>query len=135
MSEENPNPQPDISSQFRELGENIKKFFQAAWENEESQKFRQELQNGLNELGRATNEAVDEFKTSPTGQKIKSEADEFINRVETGEVEAKARDEISKVLDFINKELGNFNQKIKPQEASTEPEPVEPAEEPNTEEE
>ena len=133
MSEENPNPQPDIGSQFRELGENIKKFFQTAWESEESQKFRQELQNGLNELGRATNEAVDEFKTSETGQKFKAEADEFINRVETGEVEAKARDEISKVLDFINTELGSLNQKIKPQETSTEPESAEPAEEPNTE--
>jgi hypothetical protein len=133
MSEENPNPQPDISSQFRELGENIKRFFHSAWESEESQKFRQELQNGLNELGRATNEAVDEFKTSETGQKFKAEADELINRVETGEVEAKAREEISKVLDFINTELGNLNQKIKPQETSTEPEPAEPAEEPNTE--
>ena len=30
MSEENPNPQPDISSQFRELGENIKNFFHSA---------------------------------------------------------------------------------------------------------
>ena len=132
MSEENPNPQPDISSQFRELGENIKNFFHSAWESEESQKFRQELQNGLNELGRATNEAVDEFKTSETGQKFKTEADEFINRVETGEVEAKAREEISKVLDFINQELGNLNQKIKPQDASATPDPEEPAEAPKT---
>lgn len=135
MSEENPNPQPDISSQFRELGENIKNFFHSAWESEESLKFREELQNGLNELGRATNEAVDEIKTSETGQKIKSEADEFINRVETGEVEAKARQEISKVLDFINQELGNLNQQIKPKETSAKPEPDEPAQEPKTEEE
>ena len=27
MSDENPNPQPDITSQFRELGENIKSSF------------------------------------------------------------------------------------------------------------
>ena len=134
MSEENPNPQPDIGSQFRELGENIKNFFHTAWESEESQKFRQELQNGLNELGRATNEAVDEFKTSQTGQKFKAEADEFINRVETGEVETKARQEISKVLDFINQELGNLNQQIKPKETSAKPGAEEPAEGPKTEE-
>ena len=73
----------------------------------------------MNELGRATNEAVEEFKSSETGQKFKTEADDFINRVETGEVEQKAREEISKVLNFINSELGNFNQKIKPQEAET----------------
>ena len=124
---ENPNPQSDIASQFRELGENIKNFFQAAWESEESQIFRQELQNGLNELGRATNEAVEEFKASETGQKVKAEAEDFINRVETGEVEAKARQEISKVLSFINQELGSLNEQIKPEEATTPPsEPVEP---------
>jgi hypothetical protein len=128
MSDENSNPQPDITSQFRELGENIKNFFHSAWENEESQKLRKDLENGLNELGRATNEAVEEFKASETGQKFKAEADDFINRVETGEVEKKAREEISKVLDFINSELGNFNQKIKPREAAAANEPVEPHE-------
>lgn len=127
MSEENSNPQPDITSQFRELGENIKNFFHSAWESEESQKFRKELENGMNELGRATNEAVEEFKASDTGQKFKAEADDFINRVETGEVEKKAREEISKVLNFINSELGNFNEKIKPKESAV-GEPVEQAE-------
>ena len=130
---EDPKTQPDITSQFRELGENLKNFFHSAWESEESQKLRQELKNGLDELGRATNEAVDEFKTSETGQKFKAEADEFINRVETGDVEAKAREEISKVLDFINQELGNFNQKIKTQQTSAKPERTESAEEPKTE--
>ena len=117
MTEENPNPQPDMAAQFRELGENIKSFFQTAWESEESQNFRQELQNGLNEFGRVTNEAVDEFKTSETGQKLKAEADDFINRVETGEVEEKARAEISKVLNFINDELGNLSEQFKPKGA------------------
>lgn len=119
MSEENPNPQSDITSQFRELGENIKNFFHSAWESDESQKFREELQNGLNEFGRATNEAVEEFKTSETGQKVKAETDDFVNRVETGEVEQKARAEVSKVLSFINNELGNLNEQIKPKESET----------------
>jgi phenylalanyl-tRNA synthetase alpha subunit len=109
---ENPEPQPNLTDQFRELGENIKNFFQSAWESEESQKFRQELQNGLNELGKATNEAVDEFKASEAGQKFKAEAEDFKARVESGEVEAKARHEISKVLTLINTELGKLNQKV-----------------------
>ncbi len=121
MTDENPNPQPDITSQFRELGKNIKSFFHSAWESEESQKFRQELENGLNELGKATNEAVDEFKTSETGQKFKAEADDFKTRVETGEVEQKARAEVSKVLNFINTELDKLNQQIKPTEAAPPP--------------
>ncbi len=115
---ENPNPQPDITSQFRELGENIKSFFHSAWEGEESQKFREELQNGLNELGKATNEAVKDIKTSEAGQRIKSEAEDFKARVEAGEVEEKARAEISKVLEFINAELAKLNQQVKPTESA-----------------
>jgi hypothetical protein len=131
MSENQP-PETDIAAQFRELGENIKNFIQSAWESEESQKFRQELQNGMNELGRVANEAVDDLKASETGQKIKAEADDFLNRVETGEVEAKARQEISKVLDFINSELGNFNEHIKPKGTQTPP-PTEPESESQSE--
>jgi hypothetical protein len=121
MSEE-PNTQPDITSQFRELGENLKNFFHTAWESEESQNLRQELKNGLDELGRATNEAVDEFKTSETGQKFQAEAEDFKARVESGEVETKAREEISKVLTFINDELGKLNQSV----TSEQPESVDP---------
>jgi hypothetical protein len=121
---DNPESQPDLTSQFRELGENIKNFFHSAWESEESQKFRQELQNGLNELGKAANEAVDDFKASEAGRKFKVEAEELKTRVENGEVEAKARDEISKVLHFINAELGKLNQKVTPQPS----EPVDPVE-------
>ena len=106
---ENPNPQPDLASQFRELGEQLKNMFQSAWESEESQKFRTELKNGLNELGKAASEAVDEFKASEAGQKFKAETSDFKARVESGEVEAKAREEVSKVLDFINAELGKIN--------------------------
>ena len=57
MSEKE-NPQPDVTSQFHELGENIKHFFQSAWTSEESQKLRLEIQDGLKELGKSVNEAV-----------------------------------------------------------------------------
>jgi len=112
---ENPNPQPDLAAQFRELGDQLKNMIQSAWDSEESQKFRTELKEGLSELGKVANETVDEFKTSETGQRLKADAEEFKVRVESGEVEAKAREEVSKVLDFINTELGKINQQwVKP---------------------
>jgi hypothetical protein len=118
---ENENPQPDVASQFHELGENIKSFFQSAWTSEESQKFRQEIQDGLSDLGKAVNEAVEDIKTSEAGQKIKVEAEEFKTRVKTGEVEEKAREEVSKVLDFLNAEIGKLNEKMKSTETSKSP--------------
>ncbi len=118
---ENENPQPDVTSQFHELGEHIKSFFQSAWTSEASEKFRQEIQDGLSGLGKAVNEAVEDIKTSETGQKIKEEAEDFKTRVNTGEVEEKAREEVSKVLDFLNAEIGKLNEKLKADEVPQSP--------------
>lgn len=99
------NEQPNLGSQFRELGENLKLMFQTAWESEEAQNFKEELRNGLTELGNAASQAIEDFNVSETGQKIKAEASDIKVRLESGEVESKAREELSKVLDLINEEL------------------------------
>lgn len=97
--------QPDLASQFRELGENLKSVLKAAWESDEAQQFKNELKEGLTELGNAASQAIEDFKVSEAGNKIRAEAEDFKSRIESGEVESKARDELSKVLDSINSEL------------------------------
>ncbi len=119
---ENPNPQPDLTAQFRELGENLKNIFQSAWQSEEARKLRQEISEGMSELGKAANQAVDDFNASEAGQKLKAEAQDFRARVESGEVESKAREELGRVMAFINAELNKFTR-------TGSPEPVEPADE------
>ena len=99
------NTQPDLASQFRELGDQLKNLLKTAWDSDEAQQVKEELKTGLHELGRAANEAVEDFKVSEAGEKLKAEAKDFKSRVETGEVEAKARDEISKALNIIHTEL------------------------------
>jgi hypothetical protein len=98
-------PQPDLTSQFRELGDNLKNILQTAWQSDEAQKLRQDIKDGLSELGRAANDAINEFNASEAGHRIKEEAQEFKSRVESGEVEARAREEISQILQTINAEL------------------------------
>ena len=99
------NPQPDLTSQFRELGENLKNIFRSTWESEEVQDLKEELKDGINELGNAANQAVEDFNVSESGKKIKAEAQEFKVRLQSGEVEEKAREEISNTLSLINSEL------------------------------
>ena len=77
------NTQPDIASQFRELGENLKNIFKTTWESEEAHTLKEELKNGLDELGNATVEAVEDFKVSEAGQKLKDEAEDIKARVES----------------------------------------------------
>ncbi|MBT3391821.1 MAG: hypothetical protein HN413_15590 [Chloroflexi bacterium] len=102
---ENTNPRPDIADEFRELGENLKNMLQGAWQSEEAQRLRDDIKTGLEELSKSASEAVTDFNTGETGQRLKEEAHEFKTRVESGEVEIKARAEISKVLRTLNDEL------------------------------
>jgi hypothetical protein len=105
MNEKSPPSENDLASEFRALGDNLKSILKNAWESEETQKLKGEIQAGLTELGRVTNETVDEFTQGETGQRLKTEADDLRERIRTGEVEDKARQELLKVLRVINTEL------------------------------
>jgi len=104
--------QPDLASQFREMGENLKDIFRSTWESVEIQKLKEELKDGINELGSAANQAVEDFDVSESGKRFKAEAEEFKSRVESGEVESRAREEISNALNLINAELSKAFEKI-----------------------
>jgi DNA-binding transcriptional regulator GbsR (MarR family) len=105
-------PTPDLSSQFRELGENLKSLLRATWEHKETQKLRRDLQRGLDELGEAVSETLEEIQQSEAARKVQAEAEEIKASIERGEIEAKARADIAKALNFLNAELGKLNRKM-----------------------
>lgn len=98
-------PPDDLGDEFRNLGDNLKNFFQTAWESAERKKLQQEIEAGLNELGKSLNQAVTEIKDSPAGQQFKEDARDLHDRMRSGELESKARSELLSVLHQINEEL------------------------------
>jgi hypothetical protein len=112
--------QPDLASQFREMGENLKDIFRSTWESVEVQKLKEEMKDGINELSTAATQAVEDFNVSESGKRIKAEAEEFKSRVESGEVESRAREEISNALNLINAELSKAIEKISPPKSDSE---------------
>jgi ElaB/YqjD/DUF883 family membrane-anchored ribosome-binding protein len=110
MTEEQPTqsePQGnDIANELRDLGLHLKEMLRTAWESPERNKVQEEIQSGLTELGDTINKAVGEFSESPTGQTLKADMEDFSQRVHSGQVESKVREEILKVLRLVNDELG-----------------------------
>jgi phosphoenolpyruvate carboxylase len=98
-------PPDDLGNEFRNLGNNLKNIFQTAWESAERKKLQQEIEAGLNELGKSLNQAVTEIKSSPAGQQFKEDARDLHDRVRSGEFESKARSELLSVLHQINEEI------------------------------
>ena len=94
MTSNPPPPESELSEEFRRLGENLKQAATAAWQSEEAQKFRQELQTGL----RALESGLRDAAASPTGQRIKTEAEEIPARVRSGQVENQLRNDLLAAL-------------------------------------
>jgi hypothetical protein len=105
MMSEKQIPENDLRDEFRNLGENLKQLFNSAWESEERQKLQQDIEDGMKELGSALDGLAEDVRTSEVGQTIRKEASEFGERVRSGEVEQKVRQEILDALQALNTEL------------------------------
>lgn len=115
MSQEDTKSQ-QLKSEFEHLGDNLRQLFVSAWESEERKNFQDELERGLTDLGDSLKQTAKDFKESETGQKVKSEAEDLRDRIASGEVEQKVREDILSVLHKVNAEL----------EKITKPEPEDP---------
>jgi hypothetical protein len=95
----------NLASEFHNLGENLKKMFINAWESEERKIFQKELEEGLNDVGDSLKQTAQEFKDSESGQKMRAEAEELRDRIQSGEVAEKIHQDLIAVLQKVNAEL------------------------------
>jgi len=98
---ENPEPESDIASEFRQLGENLVNTLRSLWESPERQRLQDEIENGLGELASTLKVEAATFKESTAGQRIERDLQDLQQRISSGEV----REELLKALKLINFEL------------------------------
>ena len=101
----------ELKDEFRKLGENLVDNLKALWEHPETEEIRSEFKQGLHQLGDTINEMANDFSESPTGQKLQEDAKDFGEKVRSGEVESKVREELVRALNTINSELQKVQEK------------------------
>jgi uncharacterized membrane protein YccC len=102
---DSPQPEDNLTEELRLLGRNLLSTLQAAWERPERKNLQQEIENGLSELVNTLKNEAGNVASSPTGQKVKSEAEDLRQRVQNGEVDTAIRSELLKALQTVNTEL------------------------------
>jgi hypothetical protein len=107
----------EVIDELRDLGRNLRNVLQTTWDSEERKKLTKELETGLNELGITLSQATKEFSGSPAGQTLKEDVKDFQERLRTGEVESKVRDEVLGALRMANNELKKVISKDKPEQS------------------
>jgi uncharacterized protein YukE len=101
----------ELKDEFQKLGENLVENLKALWEHPETEEIRSEFKQGLHQLGDTINQMANDFSESPTGQKLQADAKDFGEKVRSGEVESRVRDELLRALSTINAELTKVQEK------------------------
>jgi hypothetical protein len=99
-------PTGEISDELRALGENLRTVFQAAWDSDDRRRLQQEIETGIGELAESLSKAAREFSGSETGKQMKDDVRDLGERLQSGEVETKVREDLAAILRKLNEELG-----------------------------
>ncbi|MBN1538473.1 MAG: hypothetical protein JW908_17185 [Anaerolineales bacterium] len=106
-----PQDDGDLAEEFRQLGKNLVDTLRLAWDSPERKKLQDEIESGLVDVVSSLKREAGEFKASPPGQKLKEEIDDMRQSWESGEAEAKARQEIMNAIRMANNELQKWSEK------------------------
>lgn len=94
----------ELTKEFQRLGENLKNAITSAW-GEGRKTLATEIEEGLNKVSQAIEGAAKEISDDPTVKRIREDAEEFAERVRSGEVQKEMRSDIQTALQKINEEL------------------------------
>jgi adenylosuccinate lyase len=107
---ETPERHEDLGEEFRRLGRNLEEALRAAWDSDERRRLEGEIEAGLNNAAAALKRAARELSESPAGQHLREELKDLGERVRSGEVESKVRQDVIGGLKALNAELERASQ-------------------------
>jgi hypothetical protein len=104
LPESNP-PESSLTAELRELGRNLVEAMRAAWEQPERKRFQQEIVNGLSDLGSTLKSEATKLQENPAAQRLRTNVNTAGQRIRSGEVEDKVREDLLNALRIANQQL------------------------------
>jgi cell division protein ZapA (FtsZ GTPase activity inhibitor) len=112
--------QPDLSAEFQKLGQQFAETIRTAWHSEERLKIETEIREGMKTVADEVSKALHEVKESEPAQKVKAEAGHLKEQVKSGEISAKARQNMAQGLNWLSQELAKLAAQFTPAEKTVE---------------
>ncbi|MBI9046184.1 MAG: hypothetical protein JEZ06_16950 [Anaerolineaceae bacterium] len=109
-----------LSDAFHELGDSLSDFFQTAWESPERLRIQEEIEKGFNQAGNSIHKAAQDFSETDTGQKLKSDLEDIRERIDSGELEEKARTDILEILQKVSSAIEGASHRWKGTDSDSE---------------
>ena len=90
---------PDLSVELREFGRQFADTLRTAWNSAERQRLETELRDGMRSFADEVDKAIQEIKKSPAADRVKTEASQVREKVQTSDVGHKARAGMAKLAE------------------------------------
>jgi hypothetical protein len=97
---------------------------QTAWNSDERQRFEKEVREGMRSFADEIDKVIQEVRENEKTEKVRTEASQVAEKVQTSEVGQKAKGGFVKSLQWLSEELGVLANRLTPGEESA-AEPVE----------
>jgi uncharacterized coiled-coil protein SlyX len=112
----------EVGRQFQTLGESLAEAVRTAWENEETRRHVQNMQDGLEAMAAKVDQAIKEAGTSPQAQKLRGEAEKAAESLrEAGEQTwQEVQPHLLSALNQINAQLEKMIGRLKGEEPTAE---------------
>jgi hypothetical protein len=102
----------DLEEELRTLGDRLGAVIRAAWESEDRLRVQREIETGLAGAAAAIQSAMEDFGRTETGQQLKEDVRDLGDRIQSGELPSKVRDDLLRVLRTVNAELDRAGQEM-----------------------
>jgi hypothetical protein len=117
-ADEKASADPDLVSEFQNLGRSFAEAFESAWNSEERKRVEQEVREGVQSFADEVDKVIRDAKASPTGERMANEAADIASKVETSDFGRRALEGISQGLAWMSVELGKMAEQFTPPEKS-----------------
>lgn len=104
MSDIPPNEE-SIKQEIETLGKNLISALHSAWSAPESKRLRDEMTNGLNDLGSTLKREAEYLASHPATLQMKDDVEQFGEKLKAPEAQAAVRRELIGALQTVNAEL------------------------------
>lgn len=100
-----PPSEESLRQEIEALGKNLIGALRSAWEAPESKRLRDEMTDGLSDLGSTLKREADYLASHPATQQMKNEVGQLGEKIKAPEAQAAVRNELISVLQTVNSEL------------------------------
>ncbi len=105
--------QADLSTELRELGQQLEQAFRGVVENENAKKLQRDFVSGLREIGTQMQTGLNSFKENPRVQTLTERGQQVMHQAQESQASRDFQESLVRSVAFLREQIASFNERQK----------------------